>query len=394
MAAARTQESVVLPVRRELEDLVDRLRETPAPLASLYLDVHAGTDPNAPAQRADAALRELPLERDVRERLERRVQEVLRDVQEGTLAYFAAADPDAFEAFRLLRVAPPLPGGAREAAARWGDAWIAPLELLMASEAPVVAVFADERRARLFVQDLGEAEEASSFVRALDPSAWRRYSEHATGMPGTPARGGSGRDDFESRKEAWTARFVSDVAEQIGAAVAAREGARLVLLGESRRVRQLEEALPEPLKERLLASGPAPADPDLGPARWSDPLAAFVRDALHEEDEARLERLAAEGVTGTGPTLAALQRGELSLVAVPAAVDVDVVRCLEADWLAESEDAARRVCPEGAIERAPLKEHLLGAVKRGRARLRVMRGPDAERLLERIGPLAGLPRRA
>jgi len=81
------------------------------------------------------------------------------------------------------------------------------------------------------------------------------------------------------------------------------------------------------------------------------------------------------------------------MVAVPADVDVDVVRCLNADWLAQDEDGLRDVCPDGPIARAPLKEHLLAAVKRGRARLRVLRGPDADRMVERVGPLAGLPRR-
>lgn len=393
MSDARTPETTPLPVRRELEELLGRLERHETPLASLYLDVHADTDPNAPAQRADAALRELSLDRSVRERLERHVETLLRDVGEGTLALFVGEDPDEFSAHRLLRVAPPLPGGARQAVAQWGEPWLAPLELLLASEPPVVAVFADERRARLFVQDVGEVIEAAAYVRAMDPSDWRRYAEHETGMPGQTARGGSGMDDFEDRKEEWTAKFVRHVASQIEIAVGARDGARLVLLGESRRVSQLEDALSEPMKKTLLTTGPAPVDPDLGPARWREPLADVVRDALHEEDEARLERLERDGVTGVGPTLDALQRGELELVAAPADVDVDVVHCLGTDWIAEDEEAARRVCPDGPIERTPLKRFLGPVARSGRARIRILRGVDADALLERIGPIAGLPRR-
>lgn len=379
--------------RREIQDLRDRLAASEGPVLSLYLDVHADTDPNAPAQRADAALRELPLERSVRERLERQIQNTLRDVGEGTLAYFADASEDGLEEAHLLRVTPPLPGGRREAAALWGEPWLAPLDLLLEGEVPVVAAFADERRARIFVQDLGVATEASAFVRALDPSAWGRKAEHSTGMPGRPARGGSGKDDFEARKEAWTARFVEEVAKEIETAIAAHERARLVLLGEPKRVSQLEDELSKPVQERLLAKGPAPADPDLGPQRWSDPLASFVREKLHDEDEARLEQLARDGVTGVGATLDLLQRGELGFVAVHADVDVDVVRCLDSDWLAEDEERARLVCPDGPIAREPLKNRLLDAVRRGRAQLRVLRGPDADALLERAGPIAGLPRR-
>ncbi len=393
MSDARTPETTPLPVRRELEELLDRLESQDAPLLSLYLDVHAGTDPNAPAQRADAVLRELSLDRSVRERLERHIETTLRDVGEGTLALFASEDPDAFTVHRQVRVAPPLPGGARQAAARWGEPWIAPLELLLAAEQPVVAVFADERRARLFVQDLGEVIEAAAYVRAMDPSDWRQYAEHETGMPGQPARGGSGMDDFDDRKEEWTAKFVRHVASQIEIAVGARDGARLVLLGEKRRVNQLEDALSEPMKRTLLATGPAPVDPDLGPARWREPLADVVRGALHDEDEERLARLERDGVTGVGPTLDALQRAELELVAVPADVDVDVVHCLGTDWIAENEEAARRVCPDGPIERAPLKRFLTPIARSGRARIRILRGVDADALLERIGPMAGLPRR-
>lgn len=393
MSDARTPETTPLPVRRELEELLGRLKEQDAPLLSLYLDVHAGTDPNAPAQRADAALRELSLDRSVRERLERHIETTLRDVGEGTLVLFASEDPDEFTVHRQVRVAPPLPGGARQAAARWGEPWIAPLELLLAAEQPVVAVFADERRARLFVQDLGEVIEAAAYVRAMDPSDWRQYAEHETGMPGQPARGGSGMDDFDDRKEEWTAKFVRHVASQIEIAVGARDGARLVLLGEKRRVNQLEDALSEPMKRTLLATGPAPVDPDLGPARWREPLADVVRGALHDEDEERLARLERDGVTGVGPTLDALQRAELELVAVPADVDVDVVHCLGTDWIAENEEAARRVCPDGPIERAPLKRFLPAIARSGRARIRILRGVDADALLERIGPMAGLPRR-
>lgn len=382
------------PIRSDIEALIERLEAATAPVVSLYLDVHADSDPNAPAQRADAALRDLPLERDVRERIESRLSETLRRAGEGTLCFFAAEDPDQLLETVLLRVAPPLPGGADPAAARRGTPWTAPLALSLASDPPVVAVFADARRARVFVYDLGEVVEASAYVRALDPSGWRRYQEAETGMPGTPARGGSGRDDFEARKEAWTRRFVDDVMERVGATVAAREGARLVLLGEPRQRRQLEEALPAPLEATLLASTSVPADPDLDVARWRDPLAELVRDALHAEDAETLERLEEHGVAGTEAVLNALQLGELKLVAVPVDADVDVVHCIGTDWLAEDERAARTVCPDGPIERAPLKRFLLDVARKGRAQVRVMRGEAADRLTTRLGPIAGLPRRS
>lgn len=381
------------PARRAIEDMLDRLDPVDAPVVSLYLDVHAGTDPNAPAQRADAALRALDLDRRVREDLERRLGEALRSASEGTLAFFAAQEPDGWIETHLLQIAPPVPGGAAPAVARRGTPWTEPLQLLLASDVPVVAVFADARRARVFVHDLGEIVEASSYVRALDPSNWRRYEEAKTGTPGEVARGGSGRDDFEARKDAWTERFVSDVIEQIALVVAARGGTRLVLLGETRQRRDVEAALPAPLKTALLASGPAPVDPDLATSRWVEPLSELIRTARHGEDELILAEIEQHGVVGVQEVLDALQKGDLQLVAVPADVDVDVVHCLGTDWLAASEEEARRVCPDGPIDRAPLKHFLLGAVQRGRARLRVLRGPDANDLVTRVGPLAGLPRR-
>lgn len=382
------------PIRGYVEALIERLEAADAPMVSLYLDVHAGTDPNAPAQRADAALRRLPLDRDVRERLERRVIETLRGVSEGTLAFFAAEDPDDLLETVLLRVAPSLPGGTAPAVAHWGAAWTAPLKLVLASDPPVVAVFADARRARVFVHDLAEVIEASAYVRVLDPSGWRRYQEAETGMPGMVARGGSGRDDFEARKDAWTRRFVDDVIEQVGATVAAREGARLVLLGDARLRRQLEEALSAPLQATLLASTTVPADPDLDVSRWRGPLADLIRDALQAEDRQVLTQIEQEGIVGTGAVLDALHQGVLRQVVVPADVDVDVVRCIGTEWLAEDERSARAVCPEGPIERAPLKGFLLAAASKGRAHVRVVRGQVADDLVARIGPVAGLPRRS
>lgn len=386
--------SVHPPVRREIEDLLARLATIDTPVVSLYLDVHSDTDPNAPAQRADAALRRLDLDRELREGLRRRLNESLRGASEGTFVFFASEDAAGIEEARLLRVAPPLPGGAAPAAARWGEPWTEPLDLLLASEVPVVAVFVDARRARLFVHDLGELVEGSSYVRALDPSGWRRYQEAATGTPGEAARGGSGRDDFEARKDAWTQRFVNAMTERIEAAVAARDGTRLVLLGETRRRRQLEEALPAPLKTVLLTSVAAPVDPDLAASQWIEPLTELIRDALHAEDEHALADLEDHGVVGVHAVLEALQHGDLRIVTVPADEDVEVVHCIGTDWLAETERSARLVCPDGPIERAPLKHFLLDATRKGRARVRILRGPDASTFVNRVGPVAGLPRHA
>ena len=385
-----------VPIRSTLEAWLDDVRARPTPTVTLYLDVHAGEDPRAPAQRADAALRATDLVREEREAVLRHLNEVLRDASEGHLAYAtgpgSAASGDADPAWAFVRAAPPLPGGAVEAAVRHGRPWTAPIELLLATQAPVVATYADAKRARLFVADLGEVVEAASYVHALDPTGWRRYAEHATGMPGRPARGGSGSDAFAARTAAWTADFVRDVVAQVDAALRTRPGARLALVGDAPRVAQLEEALPPQARRAVLLRGTAPADPDLPPSAWEAPLLARIADARRREDDALVQRLAADGVVGVGPVLHALVDQELAVVAVPAHVDVDVVHCLDDGWLAEDELAARRVCPDGPVEWAPLKTFLLDAAKRGRADVRVVGGDAGRRLADVAGAVAGLPR--
>ncbi|MDR9390571.1 MAG: VLRF1 family aeRF1-type release factor [Trueperaceae bacterium] len=384
-----------VPARGTLEAWIAEVRERPAPTTTLYLDVHAGEDPRAPAQRADAALRTTDLTREDRDAVLRHLREVLRGTSEGHLAYAigpGAASGDADPAWAFVRVAPPLPGGAREVAVAQGRPWTAPIELLLATRAPVVATYADAHRARLFVADLGEVVEAASYVHALDPTGWRRFAEHATGMPGRPARGGSGQDAFEARTAAWTADFVRDVVAQVDAALATRSGARLALLGDAPRVAQVEEALPPQARRAVLLRGSAPADPDAPPGAWEAPLLARIDDARRREDDALVQRLSADGVAGLAPVLHALVDQDLAVVAVPAHVDVDVVHCLEDGWIAEDEAAARRVCPDGPIEWAPLKTFLLDAAKRGRADVHVVDGEAGRRLAETLGAVAGLPR--
>ena len=381
------------PARRDLLDLLKRLDAHEGALATLILDVHSENDPNAPAQRADAALRELSLERDVRERLERQVHERLRSAGEGVLVLYLDPDREEPVGERLLRVAPPLPGGASQAAAWWGPPVTSPVQLLLASRSPLVAAFVDERRARLFVVDLGEAVEAAAYVRALDTEGWRRFGEHSTGMPGRPARGGAGMDDFEARKDVWTARFVSELAERLQIAIGTDPNARLALIGETRRTKQLEEALSAPARERILMRAPAPADPDLPTPKWAGPLTDLVSGARRDEDRTLLDRLEQEGVSGPGPTLEALQEGRLRTLVAPVEDDLEIVRCLDAGWIAPDEASARAVCPDGPIERAWLRDRLYPLLQAGRTELRLLRGETGREATRRFGPVAGLPRR-
>ena len=98
-----------VPIRSTLEAWLDDVRARPAPTVTLYLDVHAGEDPRAPAQRADAALRTTDLAREEREAVLRHLNEVLRDASEGHLAYVtgpgSAASGDADPAWAFVRAA-------------------------------------------------------------------------------------------------------------------------------------------------------------------------------------------------------------------------------------------------------------------------------------------------
>ena len=377
------------PARSELDTLIEALQQEDRPTVSLYLDVHAGEDPAAPAQRANAALRSLPLERNVRTDVERSLRESLRHQAEGYLAWFLPIAKSASFHAITLRQAPPLPGGHHEAVARYGTPWREPLELHRATHPPIVAVYADARRARVFVHDLGELHEVASYVRALDPTTWRRYAEHSTGMPGRPARGGTGRDDVSRRTEVWSERFVRDVMTQIDLAVRQREGTRLALLGEPQSIVRLEAALNAALAPHVLLRGSLAADPDLDATHLAEPLATRIGEALALEETALVHHVQRDGVHGLGPTLHALTDGDLAELVLANDMDVGVVHCLGTQWIAESEEAARRVCPDGAIEHAPLKTFARTLAKRHATKLRIVHGDAAQLLVDAMDGVAG-----
>lgn len=395
---AQVPATEVLTFREGVRDMIERVEAHGDDVVSLYLDVHADTDPNAPGQRADAALRELSLAREDRERLEERILLALRDVGEGHLALFSAVDPDELFDYRLLRVAPPLPGGRKEALARVGAPLTSPLRLLLSSERPAVVTYVDERRARIFEVDVGDVTETASSVRVLNSDEWRDYSHKSTGDPGLigrpgVGRAGSGRDEFEARVEAWTTRFTKALAERLADEVAARDGAQLVLLGEPGRAEQLGDALPIHLKESHVRGGGAVADPDQPLGIWARPLFERVTELRVEGEEPIMGLIADRAFETLDETLDALQKGLLAKVAVPVDFDVEVMHCLENGWIAEHEEGLREVCGDGPIERTFLKERLAEVAKGVGTEVVLLRGPAGERVQNEFGGAAGLPRR-
>ena len=393
---ARVPTTEVLSFRDDVKAFLDRAKNFDGPVVSLYVDAHAEDDPKAPAQRVDAALRELPLERRDRERLEDRIQEELREQSEAHVVLFAAEDPEELFEFRTFRLPPPLPGGRKDALSRHGEALTAPVELLLDSIEPVIVTYVDERRARIFVVDVGDVQETASSVRALNEEEWRNYQQKPTTGDPTSASGraGSGKDEFDARAEAWTVRFTKALGERLADEVARRDGARLAILGETRRAEQVHEALPQHLKDTLAIGGPAPADPDQPVTIWARPLADRVSELLLQEEEEHLRRFEDVGTSTLAETLDNAQKGLLDRVAAPVDTDVEVLRCLENGWLAVRAEDLRDICGAGPTERVWLKEHLLEAVQKGGARLILLRGEEAgERVSENFGGLAGVPRR-
>lgn len=388
----------VLPFRDGVRAMLDRVEAHGGPIVSLYLDVHADTDPNAPPQRTDAALRQLALDRRDRERLEDAILEAMKDVGEGYFVLFSALDPDELFEHRLLRVAPPLPGGEQEALARLGRPLTAPLRLLLASEPAAVIAYVDERRARIFELDVGDVREISSSVRALNSEEWRNYRHKSTGDPGQigrpgMGRAGSGRDEFEARVDAWTTRFTKALADRLADEVGRREDAQLVLLGEPGRTEQVQEALPAHLKETHLSGGAAVADPDQAVGIWARPLHQRVAELRVQQEEPLMAELENRSFETLGETLDALQKGLLERVAVPVDFDVEVIHCLENGWIAETEEQLREICEDGPIERLSLKERLAEAARQVGAEVTLLRGPGAEKIQNDYGGIAGLPRR-
>lgn len=368
----------------------------PGPVVSLYLDVNPARLENARkayALRARAAMDELGVPKRASRRLAERVRQDLGIPDARTLVVFAGTDLGGhFESY-ALKSELPLVAAAGGALARWGEPYVAPLLLALQQSQRYLALLLASDRVRLFELYLEEVVEKDAFVQPLDASDWRPLREHATGMPGVPARGGSGKDLFDKRVADWRRRFHQDVARRLDGVLGTLGGeARLILMGQPPEIAAFEPLLPAALQALVVERLAAPGNP-AAPATELEPLLTAAATRIERAAGSDLlDRIREAGVWGTGPTLEAVEDGRVHVLAVPWHMDAAVFRCRQSGRVTATRDAAERLCPGDAPEQVALADVLPTLAARHGMKLVVLLDDNEARLLRDFDGLAGLTR--
>lgn len=402
MSDVATDRSAVTPlalpdVRASLRSVLDEMSRVVQPLLTLYVDVHTDTDPNAPRQRVDAALRSLDLDRNVRERFEGWAVEALRDGLEGTIVFAAGAGRHdrPFHAFvpRTL----PLAGGRTPAVARFGAPWTSPLELLLEDEGPTVVTFVGNERARTFVHDLGRTIELGGYVRSVAAGEWRRFGEHSTGMPGQVARGGAGMDAMDARTEAWTDRFLDHLAAEVRNLLDRTASSSVVVMGRDDAVSRFLRRLRAPDGVQV-TSAAAPVHETAEVGAWQSEIDAAAQDALRARRSREIDAAVDAGFTRLDTVLDALVRNRIARVIVARDHDLQIVRDAAAGTVVgvASEPVLNgndRVSADAPLERAWFKDHAVAVARTGGAGVGVAHASDDEVRVVAVGGVVGVPHR-
>ena len=368
----------------------------PAPVLSLYLNVNPARPENARkayALRARAAMERLGLDKHTTRQIVAKLRQDHGMPDARTLVVFAGDEPRTFFESYAIRPEIALVEAGDGVVARWGEPYLAPLLLTVQEHQRYLALLLASDHVRLFELYLDEVAELDAFVQPLDDSGWRPLREHATGAPGVPARGGSGKDLYDKRVADWRRRFHLDVAQHLDRTLEALGGApRLILMGQGSEVNAFEGVLPPALQARVVDRLPAPANAD-APASEFEPLfEAALQTIERTAEQALLDRIQEQGVWGFGSTLEAIREGRIHLLVVPWRMRATVFHAGDGRAVAPSHAEAERHAPGEAIQETALADVLPALIERHNMQLAVMHGDNETRLVEDFDGLAGLAR--
>ena len=368
----------------------------PAPVLSLYLNVNPARPENARkayALRARAAMERLGVDKHTARQIVTRLRQDHGMPDARTLVVFAGDEPRAFFESYAIRPEIALVEAGDGVVARWGEPYVAPLLLTVQEHRRYLVVLLASDHVRLFELYLDEVAELDGLVQPLDDSGWRPMREHATGMPGVPARGGSGKDLYDKRVADWRRRFHLDVVRHLDRTLDALGGdPRLLLMGQGPEVSAFEGVLPPTLQARVVDRLAAPPNAD-APASELEPLFfAALQTVEQGAERALLERIQEKGVWGFGSTLEAVREGRIHLLAVPWRMRATVFHVGGGESVAPSRAEAARHAPDQPVLETPLADVLPALLARHNMQLAVMHGDNEARLFESFDGLAGLAR--
>lgn len=375
-----------MALAEDIRGLKQRLEGHEGPVLSVYLSVNSRYNENqgqAYKVRLKGALKEMEgLPEALSERVRQGVEGGTPPPRARTLVFFAAGD-GFFERYHLQVDLPEI--------YRLGERpHVAPLVLAIDEHEPYGAAIVEAEEFRLFVStqpvvaDEDEEDAAGGPFRELDLKPHGMY----------PVSGGSTDMDPAGRtQDAHLHRFFVEAGKTAQKVLFSNNVRRLILAGTKERTTAFRDALPEPVRERVVAEEHLATGAPEG--EIFERLEEVVERVEREEEEKLIEQARERGVRGVKDTVEALQEGRVyQLIAL---WDLDAgIRWCDHDELAITE-AAREECPYcGRDTRVrPLTDVLVDLAVARDARVELVRAQDpvvgtpnedAEARRERHGP--------
>jgi hypothetical protein len=367
---------------QDLREAIASVSGHPGPVFSAYVSVNAEIPENQ-GRAYLVRLRDAMNDEGVPEELQERIREYVEaetHPRARALALFAAEE-GLFEVYRLHVDLPE--------SYRWGDPYVAPLTLVIDEYEPYGAVVVDAERFRYFVvsplarTDEGEEVKASGFREVeVDPS-----------MPYPRGGGSTDMDPAGRTQEANIHRFYKELGK-LTRNLTFREGVRrLILAGPRERTAEFREALPNELKDRVVAEDHV----ELGAPEGEilERLEAIRERAEYERESELLAEIRESGVAGLDETIAALQE-ENRVYHLTVLWELEgEIRWCDNDQLAIMDPSAEE-CPfcSQKTRARPLTDVLVDLAAARGARLDFMRGENenTDTLRDEFGGIGGLTR--
>jgi Bacterial archaeo-eukaryotic release factor family 10 len=369
-------------------NLIQSLPELPTPVLTVYLDTDL-----AKAGSSELAAAKLPY----LARLESQVQGIARTVPQEEKKSFEtqvervrahllshAMPYRGIVIFAGIDVWELLPLQVRtEDEVHWGDPFLAQLLWLLDEHRPYGIVLAGRKGVRFLVVRLGEMLESEAIEFRLKES--RRKEMGPVARPGVRMSRGTNRDVFTHHVDAQYRHFNREIAKRIEQWHAAERLDSVFLVGLGDMVRGVQGELPKAVQKEMVL-----VEEDLGwmsHGELQERIAPLVASHEREREVWLVEQLLGSErgvVVGVDETLAQLQQGRISRVAVYKGFNGDArqcVRCGQADRTADP------VCPacKGERKRVSLRGIFPGLARRYQVAVEVVSGEAAQKLKEAGG---------
>ncbi len=377
---------------------VSTLATSLAPLGdqviSLYLDVNPASADNqrkAWTLRARAAMDELGLPNGAARRIADRLRgQVVPDSR--TLAVFAhPTDEEVFHTFPIEHSLRSV-SGHDGAIARFGEPFLAPIQLNLLRRRPSLVLLLSGDKVRLFLVNAGGTEELEELVQTWDETFWRTDEAAGSFRPGETQRGGSPKDAYDDRTGDWIARLYKRVGADLPGLVRRHGAATVILSGTSEDVAALTAQLEQSAQALVGARIPLPPNPEASAGSLHGQFTEAARAAEAAEADEALAEAQERGVLGAERTLAAVNENRVHLLIVPDVPYQTVWRCRVSGRVFARRPDAESECRDDGLEQVPLADTLPRLAEDYGMELRFVSGESDARLREELGGLAGLLR--